>query len=31
VKVADLDGRTGTLAGGYVGRITDRTLVGGGS
>jgi len=28
VKVADLDGRTGTLAGGYVGRITDRTLVG---
>ncbi len=27
VRVADLDGRTGTLAGGYVGRVTDRTLV----
>lgn len=30
VRVTDLDGRTGTLAGGYVGRITDRTLTFGG-
>ena len=30
-RVADLDGRTGSLAGGYAGRITDRTwLIGGG-
>lgn len=27
VRVADLDGRAGTLAGGYVGRVTDWTLV----
>ncbi|HQZ38130.1 MAG TPA: hypothetical protein PLH72_03730 [Vicinamibacterales bacterium] len=26
-RVADLDGRTGSLAGGYIGRITDRTFV----
>lgn len=30
VRAAELGGRTGTLAGGYVGRITDRTLVFGG-
>lgn len=30
VRVTDLDGRTGTLAGGYVGRITDRALTFGG-
>ena len=30
VRVTDLDGRTGTLAGGYVGHITDRTLTFGG-
>lgn len=30
VRVTDLDGRTGTLAGGYIGRITDRTLTFGG-
>ena len=30
-RVADLDGRTGSLAGAYAGRITDRTwLIGGG-
>lgn len=27
VRGADFDGRAGTLAGGYVGRITDRTFV----
>ncbi len=27
VRGADLDGRAGTLAGGYVGRVTDRTFV----
>ncbi len=27
VRGADFDGRAGTLAGGYVGRVTDRTLV----
>ena len=27
VRGADLDGRAGTLAGGYAGRITDRTWV----
>lgn len=30
VRITDLDGRTSTLAGGYVGRITDRTLTFGG-
>ena len=30
VRVTDLDNRTGTLAGGYIGKITDRTLVFGG-
>lgn len=30
VKLTDLDGRTGALAGGYIGRVTDRTLVFGG-
>jgi hypothetical protein len=30
VKVTDLDGHTGTLAGGFIGRIHDRTLVFGG-
>jgi hypothetical protein len=30
VRFTDLDGRTGTLAGGYIGRITDRTLTFGG-
>lgn len=30
VRVTELDGRTGTLAGGYIGRITDRTLTFGG-
>jgi len=27
VRGADFDGRAGTLAGGYVGRVTDRTFV----
>jgi hypothetical protein len=30
VRVTDLDGRTSTLAGGYIGRISDRTLTFGG-